>query len=175
MIRIAATGHRYDKLYGYNLKDSRYMTLYIMIYSRIFKAIKEDEEHKVECITGMALGVDTIFAIAAINLKLKGHNVHLVAAIPFKGQELKWNDDSIEIYNNILKYADEIVYVCNGGYAPYKMQKRNEYMVDRLIGVNDILLAIYNGSTKGGTANCVNYAKSLDINIEYINPLEVLA
>ena len=55
------------------------------------------------------------------------------------------------------------------------MQKRNEYMVDRLIGVNDILLAIYNGSTKGGTANCINYAKSLDINIEYINPLEVVA
>ena len=30
------------------------------------------------------------------------------------------------------------------------------------------------GSNKGGTANCVNYAKSLGVNIEYINPLEVL-
>ena len=28
MIRIAVTGHRYDKLYGYNLKDPRYMALY---------------------------------------------------------------------------------------------------------------------------------------------------
>ena len=48
-------------------------------------------------------------------------------------------------------------------------------MIDRLLGVNDILLAIYNGSNKGGTVNCVNYAKSLGINIEYINPLEVVA
>lgn len=63
MIRIAVTGHGYDKLYGYNLRDPRYMMLYIMICDRILKAIKEDDEHKVECITGMALGADTIYLL----------------------------------------------------------------------------------------------------------------
>ena len=46
MIRIAATGHRYDKLYGYNLRDPRYMALYIMICDRILKAKKKTKSIK---------------------------------------------------------------------------------------------------------------------------------
>ena len=173
MIKLTVTGHRPNKLYGYNYKDPRYQALYYILVNRILKAINEDQDHEVLCISGMALGADMIFAFAAIHLKSKGYNVHLLAAIPFKGQESRWPRESINMYNDILDNADEIVYVCKPGYVPYKMQKRNEYMVDLLCGINDKLIAIWDGSS-GGTANCVNYAKSMNINIEYINPNNIL-
>ena len=46
-----------------------------------------------------------------------------------------------------------------------KMQTRNEWMVNHC----DKLIAVWNGSD-GGTGNCVNYAKSINKEIIYINP-----
>lgn len=57
---------------------------------------------------------------------------------------------------------------CPGGYAPAKMQIRNEYMVENC----DLLIAVWDKSD-GGTANCVKYAKSQRKNIIYINPKEI--
>jgi len=48
------------------------------------------------------------------------------------------------------------------------MQKRNEYMVDNA----DIVIAVWDG-TKGGTCNCVRYAKKLGKDIVIINPKEI--
>ncbi len=45
------------------------------------------------------------------------------------------------------------------------MDKRNKWMVDNC----DLLIAVWNG-TSGGTANCVNYAKSINKQIIIINP-----
>lgn len=173
MIRIAATGHRPNKLWGYNYDEPHYKILKDIFKSYIINAINNTEDKTVECITGMALGVDTIFALAAIELSLLGYNINLIAAIPFKGQECKWPEKSIKLYNYILNYAHEIIYVCDGTYQPYKMQKRNEYMVDRLNFINDKLISIWDGSN-GGTANCVRYAESRGKNIVYINPKNII-
>lgn len=64
-MKIAVTGHRPGKLYGYNLSEPEYTILkekfkYIL---RKYKATK--------AYTGMALGTDTIFANAVIDLKKK--------------------------------------------------------------------------------------------------------
>ena len=173
MIRIAATGHRCNKLWGYNYNDPHYRILKNIFKSHIINAINNTEDRTVECISGMALGTDTIFALAALEASLLGYNVNLVAAIPFEGQELRWPENSIKLYNHILKHASEIVYVCDKGYKPYKMQKRNEYMVNRLDSINDKLIAVWNGSNSG-TANCVHYAESRGKNIIYINPNNIV-
>ena len=55
--------------------------------------------------------------------------------------------------------------MCDGGYAGYKLQKRNEWMVDHC----DILIAVWDG-TSGGTANCVNYAQSVNKEKIFIDP-----
>ena len=169
MIRIAATLHRCNKLWGYNYNDPDYRILKNIFKSHIINAINNTEDRTVECISGMALGTDTIFALAALEASLLGYNVNLVAAIPFEGQELRWPENSIKLYNHILKHASEIVYVCDKGYKPYKMQKRNEYMVNLLTSDNDFLIAVWDG-TPGGTANCIGYAKKLNKRIIYINP-----
>ena len=66
---ICVTGHRPDKLYGYDLTDSRWQNL-----KNIFKE-KLIEMKCTNAISGMALGVDTIFALAVLELK-KGRASH---------------------------------------------------------------------------------------------------
>jgi uncharacterized phage-like protein YoqJ/5-methylcytosine-specific restriction endonuclease McrA len=153
---IAVTGHRPDKLGSeYDMKGpiSKY------IYDELCKIVTDLKPTKV--ISGMALGVDMLWANVAIN-----KNIPFVAAIPFLGQEKKWPEPSQRIYNKMLSHATEVVTVCPGDYAAFKMQKRNEWMVDNC----DMLVAVWDGS-QGGTSNCVNYATSKGKVIKRINPL----
>jgi uncharacterized phage-like protein YoqJ len=155
---IAVTGHRPDKLGNeYNMKGP----ISKKIYSRLDDLVAQLKPTKI--ITGMALGVDMIFANLAINRKIP-----LIAAIPFVGQEKKWPIESQRIYNRILSYAEQKVIVSPEGYASWKMQVRNEWMVNRC----DILIAVWDG-TEGGTYNCVNYAISKEKDIRRINPKEL--
>lgn len=141
---IAGTGHRPNKLGGYNKQSRQKLTSIAKTYL---------QNNKVDLvISGMALGWDTALAIASIQL-----NIPLSCYIPFKGQEIKWYPDSIKLYHAILNKADEVKYICEPGFANYKMQKRNEAMVNDC----DILLAMWNG-TNGGTHNCIKYANKIN-------------
>ena len=82
---ICVTGHRPDKLYGYDLTDSRWQNL-----KNIFKE-KLIEMKCTNAISGMALGVDTIFALAVLELKKEGHPIQLHCALPCPEQCKKWN------------------------------------------------------------------------------------
>lgn len=141
---VAGTGHRPNKLGGYGL-DAK-----LKLVGLANDWLEANKPTKV--ISGMALGWDVALAVAALQL-----GIPLVAAIPFKGQELAWPSSSQKDYNDVLREASEIVYVSEEGYAPWKMQIRNEWMVDHC----DLVLAIWNG-TLGGTANCVRYAENVD-------------
>lgn len=138
---IAATGHRPDKLGGYNSFVTR--ELQRLAEKELF-ARKPNT-----VITGMALGWDQAVGWAAKSLKIPFH-----AYIPFAGQELKWPPASQDAYRELLSYAGEIVVCSPGGYEARKMHIRNERMVD----VCDELLALWNG-TAGGTASCIAYAR----------------
>lgn len=152
---LSLTGHRPDKLgndYDYKGPYSR------AIYNALVLLLRDIKPTKV--ISGMALGADTIWANAAIN-----EGIPFIAAIPFEGQERKWFEQSKRLYKTLLKAASEIVVVCPGGYAAWKMQKRNEWMVDH----SDMLIAVWNG-TPGGTANCKDYAESKNKHVITIDP-----
>lgn len=147
-ISICATGHRPNKLYGYNYNEPRW---------QILKAWFKEELIKRKCtnaITGMALGVDQIFALAVLELKIEGYDIRLVCAVPCRNQQNKWPYQSQRIYNDIIAKADEVVLVTNMPYHPFLMQKRNEWMVDH----SNTILAVWDG-TDGGTKNCIEYAK----------------
>lgn len=109
-------------------------------------------------ISGMALGIDTLWAKLAIE-----RDTPLIAAIPFNGQESVWPKESRDLYHELLKQAYEIVVIGGDGYSKEKMQKRNEWMVDNC----DVLVAVTDDSP-GGTANCIKYAKSKKKYIEWI-------
>ncbi len=153
---ISLTGHRPDKIGREYNNIGPYCTA---IKKELYKVI---EIHKPKIIiTGMALGCDTLWALVGIDMKIR-----ICAAIPFVGQELKWPKESQVVYNNILK--NPLVtkrIICEGGYDPRKMHIRNCFMVDKC----NILVAVWNGS-KGGTNNCVDYAKSESKEIIHIDP-----
>ena len=158
-MKICVTGHRPNKLYGYNLQDPRWQLL-----KNEFKNLLKDNNCS-EAITGMALGVDTVFALAVLELKNEGYDIKLHCAIPCKNHSCKWLKKSIEQYNDILSKADTVTLVTAEEYKPWLMQKRNEYMVD----LADKVIAVWDGSN-GGTANCVKYANAQGKNIIRLYP-----
>lgn len=160
-MRIAVTGHRPSKLNNeYDLQGP--------ICSYLRQEIKKIliERNPTQAISGMALGVDTIFVQEALKLEIP-----VLASLPFKGQECKWPHHSQQIYCQTLNHPlVTTVVVCEGGYNSAKMQIRNVHMVDNC----DLLIACWNG-TEGGTMNCVRYAEKQkrdgrEIEIIYINP-----
>lgn len=151
---LAVTGHRPNKLNNdYDFKSP----LMKWIKAEIIKVLEEEKPHY--GISGMALGIDTLFSLTCLEL-----NVPLIAAIPCRGQEKLWTNKSQRLYNEILDKA-HVVNVLSPMYTKECMQKRNEWMVDKSTKV----LAVWDGSS-GGTGNCVKYAESLNKAIIRINP-----
>jgi uncharacterized phage-like protein YoqJ len=143
---VAGTGHRPDKLGGYGNYERKERK---RVFATARAGLIELEPELV--ISGMAQGWDQELACAAISL-----GIPFIAAVPFKGQELAWPEQAQDKYNHLLSGAKEVKIVCSGGYAPWKMQTRNEWMVDN----SDHILAFWNG-TPGGTANCIRYAEKV--------------
>ena len=88
-MNIAVTGHRPDKLYGYDLNDERYEAL----INRLTKAIEEasNGEDDILGITGMALGVDMLFIWALVDYEIEHRDkkITIEGAISFKNQPSK--------------------------------------------------------------------------------------
>jgi uncharacterized phage-like protein YoqJ len=156
---FAITGHRPNRL-GNEYNGIGPVSIYIR------KEINNilDQYDVDTCISGMALGVDMLFAEEALK-----RNIKVIAAIPFVGQESIWPQTSIVRYNSILSNSNvtkEII--CTGKYAAWKMQERNKWMVDHC----GKLIAVWNGMKDGGTYNCVQYAQKQEKEIIRIDPGE---
>lgn len=155
---LAVTGHRPNKLGN----DYAYTSL---LMSKIYKALNLyiDTYQPDFMVSGMALGIDTVFAQIAIK-----RQIPLVAAIPFDNQPSIWAHSSRIEYYSLLRKAILVVNVSGQiGYENKWMQLRNEWMVDHC----NKLIAVWNRSP-GGTANCVKYAQSVkpEHDILIINP-----
>jgi len=151
---VAFTGHRPNKLGGYHTPNPKYRWVCWCIEEELL-TLKPDF-----AISGMALGVDQWAAKICVQL-----GIPFLAAVPFRGQESQWPAQSQKEYRALLAKAFEVVIVCPGEYSPAKMQKRNEWMVDKC----ETLIAVWDGSP-GGTGNCVRYAQKVDRSIVRIKP-----
>lgn len=139
---IAATGHRPDKLGGYNRATGDRLLLGARIYL---------EEAKPDAvISGMAQGWDTAWALAALEL-----GIPLIAAIPHDAQFAIWPIEAQQRWSDIVARCSQVVHVTRGDFAGWKMMHRNKWMVDN----SDRLCALWNGDISGGTFNCVQYAR----------------
>ena len=153
---VAFTGHRPEKLGGYGPNP---------VQDRVRAEIRYVLEtwRPEAAISGMALGVDQWAAEICVNMEIP-----FTAAVPFETQESAWPNESQQHYRDLLFKANKILVVSPGRYyAAWKMQKRNEWMVDHC----DRLLAVWDGST-GGTYNCVSYARSVGKYVHVLNPKE---
>ena len=152
---VGVTGHRPHKLGGYEEP----------LRAPIIDALKGvlGRVGATRGITGMALGADQYFAEACIAV-----NIPFTAAVPFQGQASPWPVVYQQHYYELLGQADEVVYVAEPGYARWKLEARNHWVVDHC----GLLTAVWNGSS-GGTANTVLYANRVFRTVETINPKEL--
>ena len=146
----SGTGHRLEVI-GYENKPKliRYATSILPGYN------------PTKVISGMAIGWDQALAWAAVN-----NSVPFIAAVPFKGQESIWPQKAKDEYYKLLELAEEVVIVCEGGFAPHKYHVRDKWMVDR----GDQMIALWNGNQYGGTYSTVKMAKKAEKTINNVWP-----
>ena len=110
-------------------------------------------------ICGMATGADLYFGEAVVALRDEHPSVTLEAAIPFSGQEKKWDEALRARYARLAESCDEVT-VLRGEYTPTCMMDRNRYMVD----CSSVVIAVFDGRS-GGTKNTVQYALSSGVKV----------
>ena len=171
-MKICITGYRPSKLparYGYNINSAAYQNLAKAIRCVLLINVLECQDPNLECISGMALGVDQLFVSIADWLKKNQTyawlSTKITAAVPCRGQEVKWPVPSREQYHKLLALCDDVHFVTNTSFTPSCMEDRNRWMVDR----SDAVIAVWDGKS-GGTANCIRYAKQNKKTIYYIDP-----
>lgn len=160
---LGVTGHRPDKMrgYGYDLASPAWQKLIRLFIYRIMGPKGCDE-----AVSGMALGVDQAWALAALFAKELGFDIRLTCAVPCDSQSSVWPPESRKLYDEILRKADEVHIVTPGvPYEPWMMQKRNIWILDR----SDELVSVWDGS-RGGTGNCVQAALKRNMPITNIDP-----
>lgn len=179
-MKICFTGHRPEKLGGYNWSTSKNMQIMLRLLRVIEEQIQEHKNEEITFICGGALGIDQMAFHLCNKLKLQYPNIKTELAIPFLKQASKWiSDTDVKRYFEHKEFADNVVYVDSlegykldkvkiGEYHPAKMQIRNKFMVDKA----DLIIAVWDGS-KGGTCNCVKYAEKLGKKIIVIDLSEI--
>ena len=147
----AFTGHRPKKFsWGYDETDKRCVKLKETLADQIENLVIDGYT---DFLSGMAEGVDTWAAEIVLAFREKNPALKLHCILPCREQADKWSDSARERFRNILEQADSIVYV-NRAYKKNCMLERNHFLVDHA----DLLLAVYNGEQRGGTAATVRYA-----------------
>lgn len=147
---VAFTGHRPDKLGGWDPLHP--------VVERVKKSIRDFLARRwpTQVISGMALGVDQWAAQICVDF-----GIPFIAAMPCDHMEHPWPLPSQERFHALLAKARQQVIVSPGPFKPWKMQRRNEWMVDHC----ELLAAVHDGSG-GGTYNCIEYAESVGREVE---------
>lgn len=164
------TGHRPVRFsFGYDEEDEKCIRLKLAMAREIYSLIESGIK---VFYTGMAQGVDQWGAEIVLDMKRQFSPVRLVAVLPCETQANKWSLEQRERYFNTLAACDDVI-TLNTRYTPQCMLERNRYMVDSA----NFLLAVYDGSEKGGTAYTVRYARNKKREIITIHPdrLDVLS
>lgn len=178
-MKVCFTGHRPDKLGGYDLSTPKNKDIISKLDNTILNLLNDNLGEEIYFICGGALGIDQIaFELCRRyrdNYSNK-YDISLEVAVPFFHQDRLWHIDSKMVYRQQLLDANTVTYtdrirkynsqlLDEKEYHPIKMQNRNKYMVDN----SDVVIAVWDG-TKGGTGNCVKYAKSQGRTLVVITP-----
>lgn len=163
-IACAFTGHRPKKLpWRYDETDSRCVALKEKLTEQIARLA---EAGVTDFFSGMAEGTDVYWAQIVLDLRKKKPALNLHCVLPCEGQADSWSDSAQERYHTIVGQADFVDYVSRKYYDGC-MLARNRRLVDQA----GILLAVYNGEQRGGTAATVRYARKAGREIIMIDPL----
>ncbi len=147
-MKVSVTGHRPKLLGGYT--------------EAVFSKIRETAEIALSVLepdivyTGMAQGWDMEIAKACEKLKF-----NFVAVIPFHDQEKAWPTHVQAEYHRLLDAAVAVECCSEETYDKRLLFLRNKILIDHLDhseDSQDVVLALYDGRTNGGTKHALEYA-----------------
>ena len=160
----AFTGHRPHKLpWRYNEADSRCLALKAALSEQITRLV---DAGVTDFYSGGADGVDCWASLIVLELKKKNPALKLHLILLHEGQADRWNDSAQERYHSILEKADSVRYVSHEYYDGCMLDRNH-----RLVEAAGVLLAVYNGERRGGTAATIRYARKLGRRIIILNPI----
>ena len=108
---------------------------------------------------GGALGFDTLAAQMVLRLRERYPQIRLILVLPCRVFDCGWPQDSIDIYEDIKRHADKVIYSAEN-YFRGCMQKRNRHLVD-----SSSVCICYLTTPTGGTAYTVNYARRMGLQV----------
>lgn len=111
-------------------------------------------------------GVDCWAALIVLELRKKNPALKLHLLLPHEGQADRWSNSAQERYRYILEQADSVEYVSREYYDGCMLDRNR-----RLVDTADLLLAVYNGERRGGTAATVRYARKLGRRVIILDPI----
>ena len=159
----AFSGHRPSKFpWKYDETDDRCVALKTVLMEQITVLANTGFT---QFLSGMAEAVDTWSALSVLALREKNPALKLHCILPCREQADKWTASSRDLYRSILDRADSIVYVSRE-YHKDCMLERNRFLIDH----STILLTVYNGERRGGTAATMRYAQKMGREIIVIDP-----
>ena len=118
-----------------------------------------------EFLTGMAEGVDLWAAQIVLSLRVTNPSLRLHCILPCTAQSAKWSAALQKQYRAILEQADSIIFV-NRADKKNCMLERDRF----LVSYASVVLAVYNGERRSGTAATVRYARKLGRELIVIDP-----
>lgn len=110
-------------------------------------------------LSGFAEGADLIFAGVVAEEKIRNTALHLEAAIPYSGRCRTKNPT----FHRLLQACDRVYVACEQ-YVPSCFMQRNRYMVEQ----SQLVIAVYDGRTHGGTFRTIRYARKLGREVRLI-------
>ena len=174
-LTIAFIGHRPDRLAGYDLTQPFYKNLQKRLEDIIRGYL--DTHNEIHCRSGLALGADTVWSKAILAVRERyPHRVFFHADIPMKEQASSWsNSEDVDFWHYQVEQADsKTIY---GSLADYDESERRHISVRMRDERNrgrlspaDVVIAVFDGSSKGGTANAVRFAKRTGKKLIVIDP-----
>lgn len=147
---VCFTGHR-------NLTSSEER----MISSKLRRilAMLIEKNGLTSCYAGGAIGLDTLAAIAVLDMRSSYPELKLNLILPCAGQDKTWNQQQKEAYNDIKDKADR-VRVLSPTFYNGCMQARNR----ELLRSADLCIAYLRpGTSGGGSLNTVLQAAKLGV------------
>lgn len=159
----AFTGHRPHKFpWRYDENDSRCVALKAALVGQITQLVGAGVT---DFYSGGADGVDCWAALTVLELRKRNPALKLHLILPHEGQADRWSGSAQKRYHLILDQADSVEYVSREYYEGCMLDRNH-----RLVEAAGVLLAVYNGERRGGTAATVRYAKKLGRKMIVLNP-----
>lgn len=171
---IALTGHRPNVLGGWDIHTQEYY--HIQKDLEMYIELKLTQYAIVYCHSGLALGADTIWAKAILEVRNKyPNNVKFVAECPMRNQPNKWVNYSDKQYWKYLIDTADDVHIYDEDFATHNTRNnaikalfaRNHGMINNS---DELLVLMWQNTNSGGTYGAYTYALKKAKTTVWINP-----